>query len=51
MVIARPQNIVDIPDTFAYVNVSRNTTGNGTAVLAAPAEFEVVYQSVGIPTT
>ncbi len=36
MVITRSRNIVDVPDTFAYVNVTRNTTGDGT---------------VGIPTS
>ncbi len=30
MVITRSKNIVDVPDTFAYVNVTRNTTGDGT---------------------
>ncbi len=29
MVITRSRNIVDVPDTFAYVNVTRNTTGDG----------------------
>ena len=96
MVIATTRNIVSVPDTFAYVNVTRNTTGaggdatgyaqyvtkhsqfvlpynhatqpltkqdrlffrlyrdsgvandfSGTVVVT---EFEMVYQSVGIPT-
>ncbi len=93
MVITTTRNIVSVPDTFAYVNVTRNTTGDATGYAqyvtkhsqfvlpynhatqpltkqdhvffrlyrdsgvandfsgtVVVTEFEMVYQSVGIPT-